>query len=41
MNDTFKNDFLIFQYNINNNKTRIIISLWDNKEMQKYNILTI
>ena len=41
MSDTFKNNLLILQYNINNNKTKTMILLLKNKKMQKYDILTI
>ena len=41
MNDTFKNNLLILQYNINNSKTKTMISLLENEEVQKYDILTI
>ena len=41
MNDTFKNNFLILQYDINNNRTKTMISLLKNKEIQEYDILTI
>ena len=40
MNDTFKNNLLILQYNINN-KTKTMISLLKDEKVQKYDILTI
>ena len=41
MNNTLKNKFLILQYNINNSRTRTMISLLKHKKNQRYNILTI
>ena len=41
MSDTFKNNLLILQYNINNNRTKTMISLLENEKVQKYDILTI
>ena len=41
MSDTFKNNLLILQYNINNNRTRTMISFLKNEKVQKYDILTI
>ena len=41
MNDTLKNNLSILQYNINNNRTRIMILLLKDKDVQKYDILTI
>ena len=41
MSDTLKNNLLILQYNINNNKTKTMISFLENEKIQKYDILTI
>ena len=41
MNNTLKNNLLILQYNINNSRTKTMISLLENKKTQKYDILTI
>ena len=41
MNNTLKNNLLILQYNINNSRTKTMISLLKDKEVQEYNILTI
>ena len=41
MNDTFKNNLLILQYNINNSRTKTMISLLKDEKVQKYDILTI
>ena len=41
MSDTLKNNLLILQYNINNNKTKTMISLSKNEKIQKYDILII
>ena len=41
MNDTLKNNLLILQYNINNNRTKTMISLLKDEKVQKYDILTI
>ena len=41
MSDTFKNSFLILQYNIINSRTKTMISLLKDKEIQDYDILTI
>ena len=41
MSVTFKINLLILQYNINNSKTKTMISLFENEEIQKYDILTI
>ena len=41
MSDTFKNNLLILQYNINNNRTKTMISLLKDEKIQKYDILTI
>ena len=41
MSDTFKNNLLILQNKIYNNRTKTMISLLRNKEIQNYDILTI
>ena len=41
INNTFENHFLILQYNINNSRTKTMILLLKNKEIQEYDILTI
>ena len=41
MSDTLKNNLLILQYNINNKRTKTMISFLKNKKVQKYDILTI
>ena len=41
MSDTLKNNLLILQYNINNSRTKTMISLLKNEKVQKYDILTI
>ena len=41
MNNTFKNNLSILQYNINNSKTKTMISHLKNQKIQKYDILTI
>ena len=41
MNDTLKNNLLILQYNINNSRTKTMISLLKDEKVQKYDILTI
>ena len=41
MSDTLKNNLLILQYNINNNRMRTMILLLENEKVQKYDILTI
>ena len=41
MNNTFKNNLLILQYNINNSRTITMISILKDKEIQRYDILTI
>ena len=38
---TFKINLLILQYNINNDRIKTMISLFENKKVQKYDILTI
>ena len=41
MSNTLKNNLLILQYNINNSKTKTMISLLNNEKIQEYDILTI
>ena len=41
INVTLKTNLLILQNNINNNKTETMILFLENKEVQKYDILTI
>ena len=41
MSNTLKNNLLILQYNINNSRTKTMISLLKDEEVQKYDILTI
>ena len=41
MSDTLKNNLLILQYNINNSRTRTMMSLLKDEKMQEYDILTI
>ena len=40
MNVTFKINLLILEYNINNNRTKTMISLLEDEKIQKYAILT-
>ena len=41
MSVTLKINLLILQYNINNSRTETMISLFENRKIQKYDILTI
>ena len=41
MNRTLKDNLLVLQYNINNSRTKTMISLLKKEKVQKYDILTI